>query len=666
MTEYIGYGFTLAGISNISDLKARHSVKLHTNPPLSLILRCKKQVQALTPHYQCFRYVGTLHEINSENSTVALENVKSHGTEGRRPDDEVPASESIYEYIVFRGSDVKDLRIEEPPKENVPPKQPQVPDDPAILGSARRPDSVSTPQGPPPPHSMPGQQQQQGPLQDGQRSGPPSQFPNQSYNPYYYPPPNQRFGPPGPGFGPGPGFQGMPYGGPPGWYPPPGHGYPGHMLQNQFGPPQMPIGPPGQQQRQMGPPRPNQQGPAPAKSTSMEPSTTTPQPPSKPASPKPVAAVKLPSTSTTPNPPAPLGSAAPPPPTQSKPDVASALAPPVPISQQSATAGKSVPTGPKSNRIVPAIPLPSPNIQNAAPTNGILKPQVDAAAGKPTTAATTAVQAGPMKTAIVSTKTLEDANRDARAAVAAAMAKLPPQGQQKPKPNEVDNLTNKVAEMRTNDHAANNNRQRDYNSGGGYRGGGAPRGGRGGWSGTNQFQQQQSKKIDVPKTDYDFESANAKFNKQDLVKEAIATGSPIASSAEDATGTSSEAAVSNGSRKESVSGADSAAGVSAGYNRSTSFFDDISSEAKDRGDGGEGGRVGGREFRNEERQKNLETFGQGSVDGGFGRGGYGRGGRGRGRGGFTRGGGRGYAPRGGQRGGTGQRGGRGGAIATEG
>ena len=79
-------------------------------------------------------YVGTLHEISSENSTVALEQVVSFGTEGRRPDDEVPPSDNVYEYIVFRGSDVKDLRIEEPPKENKPPQPPQVPDDPAILG----------------------------------------------------------------------------------------------------------------------------------------------------------------------------------------------------------------------------------------------------------------------------------------------------------------------------------------------------------------------------------------------------------------------------------------------------------------------------------------------------------------------------------------------------
>lgn len=82
------------------------------------------------------RYVGILHEINSENSTVALENVTSFGTEGRKndPDQEVPGSDSIYEYIVFRGGDVKDLRIEEPPKENKPPPPPQVPNDPAILG----------------------------------------------------------------------------------------------------------------------------------------------------------------------------------------------------------------------------------------------------------------------------------------------------------------------------------------------------------------------------------------------------------------------------------------------------------------------------------------------------------------------------------------------------
>lgn len=86
-------------------------------------------------------YVGTLVEINPTESTVSLENVKSHGTEGRKsdPGDEVLGSSQIYEFIVFRGSDVKDLRVEETPaapKENVPPP---MPNDPAIVGVSSLP-----------------------------------------------------------------------------------------------------------------------------------------------------------------------------------------------------------------------------------------------------------------------------------------------------------------------------------------------------------------------------------------------------------------------------------------------------------------------------------------------------------------------------------------------
>ena len=95
------------------------------------------------------RYVGILHEINSEESTVALEQgkhptilcvkrhadvwlVRSFGTEGRRGKDEVPPSDNVFEYIVFRGSDVKDLKVEEAAKKVEPPPR-GVPDDPAIL-----------------------------------------------------------------------------------------------------------------------------------------------------------------------------------------------------------------------------------------------------------------------------------------------------------------------------------------------------------------------------------------------------------------------------------------------------------------------------------------------------------------------------------------------------
>lgn len=73
------------------------------------------------------RYVGVLHEINSKESTVSLRNVRCYGTEGRRGGtNEFPASENIYEFIVFRGSDVKDLSISDP----IPAPPPLV--DPAI------------------------------------------------------------------------------------------------------------------------------------------------------------------------------------------------------------------------------------------------------------------------------------------------------------------------------------------------------------------------------------------------------------------------------------------------------------------------------------------------------------------------------------------------------
>ena len=49
----------------------------------------------------------------------------SFGTEGRRNgDDEIPASDNTYEFIVFRGSDVKDLEIEDPREETKPAPPP--------------------------------------------------------------------------------------------------------------------------------------------------------------------------------------------------------------------------------------------------------------------------------------------------------------------------------------------------------------------------------------------------------------------------------------------------------------------------------------------------------------------------------------------------------------
>jgi protein LSM14 len=58
--------------------------------------------------------------------------VCSFGTEGRRGgDQEFGPSDTVYDQIVFRGSDVKDLRIEDPKEEQA--AQPAMPQDPAII-----------------------------------------------------------------------------------------------------------------------------------------------------------------------------------------------------------------------------------------------------------------------------------------------------------------------------------------------------------------------------------------------------------------------------------------------------------------------------------------------------------------------------------------------------
>mmetsp|Transcript_11670 Transcript_11670/g.47147 ORF Transcript_11670/g.47147 Transcript_11670/m.47147 type:complete len:515 (+) Transcript_11670:218-1762(+) len=72
------------------------------------------------------RYEGILYGIDTKESEVYLQNVLCFGTEDRVVDNPIPASQEVFRYIIFRGSDIKDLHVCEPPAPAVPSPEEQM------------------------------------------------------------------------------------------------------------------------------------------------------------------------------------------------------------------------------------------------------------------------------------------------------------------------------------------------------------------------------------------------------------------------------------------------------------------------------------------------------------------------------------------------------------
>ncbi|KAF8803192.1 hypothetical protein BYT27DRAFT_7196078 [Phlegmacium glaucopus] len=187
-----------------------------------------------------------------------------------------------------------------------------------------------------------------------------------------------------------------------------------------------------------------------------------------------------------------------------------------------------------------------------------------------------------------------------------------------------------LGDLRVNGGGGTNTTQTNR---GGRRGhGGGPRRG-------NEVEQ-----INVPATDFDFESSNAKFEK--TARSPVPTKDTDTAATGNASGNSSEGPPDG--EKDQFGPA---------YNKSTSFFDSLSSSADappvsgaggghiggGRGRRGGGGGSTGRNRREEERERNVATFGEPGGVGLLGPGGYvgGWGGYGRRGGRPRRGGGRG-------------------------
>ena len=78
------------------------------------------------------RYEGILYAIDTKDSIVALSEVRPFGTEDRPTDRPMAPRDDIYKYMIFRGTNIKDIRVCQPPNPH-PTLDGGLPNDPAIV-----------------------------------------------------------------------------------------------------------------------------------------------------------------------------------------------------------------------------------------------------------------------------------------------------------------------------------------------------------------------------------------------------------------------------------------------------------------------------------------------------------------------------------------------------
>ncbi|KAK0172486.1 hypothetical protein PV328_005797 [Microctonus aethiopoides] len=127
------------------------------------------------------RYEGRLFTVDPQECTIALANVRSFGTEDRETQFPVAPQNQVYEYILFRGSDIKDIRV----VTNVN----TIPNDPAIVQMTVQPSMNQQPYQPQQGYGHP-MMGQMGPM--GGQYGPPYGMPMSGMGPVMGMPPVTR------------------------------------------------------------------------------------------------------------------------------------------------------------------------------------------------------------------------------------------------------------------------------------------------------------------------------------------------------------------------------------------------------------------------------------------------------------------------------------------